>query len=350
MLRKFIAISAGAILMSSSAMAVENAEVIRVDAETVLVRWQDADPVDIMVSDTAQLARGNKPIVKASRTGEATVPMPASKRGYIILRDGGDKRLTVAAERELPLEKGSNFRDLGGYKGEGGRALRWGKIYRSGALPVISETDYALLGGLGIGSIIDLRSLEEREVAGTLLDDRTGALFVANDYALAPLFASFAKGNGENVYSGMEKLLAPQYRSIFNRLLADDGAVMFNCSAGQDRTGIASALVLSALGVERDVILKDFHLSTALRRPQNELPPLDAAKHPNNPIVQYYAAAAKKPGGIKAEPLYSKAGISHLKQFFEHIDREYGSVEGYLEAELNITAADIKKLHKLYLE
>lgn len=334
---------------TAPALAIDNVMVSRVDADHVKVSWQDSDPVDIIVTDTPVAAGAAAPVVKANRKGEAVVALPSTKRQFLVLRDGGDASLTLTAERELPLAKGSNFRDLGGYKGAGGKTVRWGKVFRSGALPLLTEDDYALLGGLQIGTIVDLRSLEEREVAGTLLDDRTGALFVSNDYSLKPLMANMGSMKGEYVYSGMEKLLAPQYRSLFRRLLADDGAVMYHCSAGQDRTGIASALILSALGVDRETILADYHLSTQLRRPQNEMPPLDPADYPTNPIVQYYAAAAKKPGGVKAEPLYSASGKSHLAQFFEMLDRDYGGVEGYL-ATIGVSKIDIARLQALYLE
>ena len=342
-----------ALLLSSAAcpaLAVDNVTVSRIDADTVKVSWQDSDPVDIIVTDKPVAAGFAIPLVKANRKGTAIVAMPASKRQFLVLRDGGDGSLTLAAERELPLAKGSNFRDLGGYPGAGGKTVRWGQIFRSGALPLLTTEDYTLLGGLNIGTIVDLRSLEEREVAATQLDDRTGALFVSNDYSLKPLMAKMSVTKGEYVYSGMEKLLAPQYRSLFKRLLADDGAVMYHCSAGQDRTGIASALILSVLGVDRETILADYHLSTQVRRPQNELPPLDPADYPGNPIVQYYAAAAKKPGGMKAESLYSASGTSHLIQFFEVLDRDYGGVEGYLNSQLGITQVDIARLRSLYLE
>jgi len=334
---------------TAPALAVDTVMVSRIDAERVKVSWNDSDAVDIIVTDTPVAAGAAIPVVKGNRKGEAIIAMPANKRQFVVLRDGGDGSLTLAAERELPLAKGSNFRDLGGYKGAGGKTVRWGKVFRSGALPLLTEEDYTLLGGLNLGTIVDLRSLEEREVAATQLDDRTGALFISNDYSLKPLMANMGSMKGEYVYTGMEKLLAPQYRSLFKRLLADDGAVMYHCSAGQDRTGIASALILSALGVDRETILADYHLSTQLRRPQNEMPPIDPADHPTNPIVQYYAAAAKKPGGVKAEPLYSASGKSHLAQFFEVIDRDYGGVEGYL-ATLGITAVDVARLRSLYLD
>jgi protein-tyrosine phosphatase len=148
------------------------------------------------------------------------------------------------------------------------------------------------------------------------------------------MMENFARSGGNNMYAGMEKTFAPQYRSIFKRLLADDGAVMYHCAAGQDRTGVATALLLTALGVDRETILKDYHLSTPSRRPEWEMPKVDPAQYPDNPIVQYYAAAAKKTGGIKAEPLYSKDGQSHLVTFFAHLDKEYGGVEPYLEKHL----------------
>ena len=217
---------------------------------------------------------------------------------------------------------------------------------------MLSEADYKQLEPLKIGSIVDLRSVEEREVAPTLLDDRTGALFLSNDYSLKPLMANFARqaALSKPVYAGMEDMLKPQLKIVFNRLLADQGATLYNCSAGQDRTGITTALVLTALGVNRETILKDYHLSTALRRPANEMPPLDPAAYPGNPIVSYYATAAKQPGGAKAEPLFAKDGTSLLIQFFAHLDQKYGGVDAYLDKELGIGPAQIARLRLRYTE
>jgi protein-tyrosine phosphatase len=344
---------ASLILLASAAtpaLAIDDAKVSRIDADTVLVRWKNAAPVDVLISDTPSLPSKTKPVSAKNGTGEARIPLSAAKRQYAVLRDTKSKSYVIVAERELPLAKGSNFRDLGGYVGAGGRKVKWGKIFRSGALPMLNEGDYQLLGGLGIKTIVDLRSTDERQVAPTQLDDRTGALFISNDYSLRPLMQRTTASSGENMYKGMETLLAPQFRSVFRRLLADDGAVMYNCSAGQDRTGITTALVLTALGVDRKTILEDYHLSTALRRPQNEMPPVDPADYPGNLIVQYYAAAAKKPGGAKAEPLYSPKGTSHLIQFFEMVDKDYGGVPRYLETVLGITPSDVARLKLLYLQ
>lgn len=340
-----------ALAVATPALAVDSARLERSDPETVTLVWEDRDKVEIYLADAA-----DTPLKQARKLetrkggGSLTIAMPASRRQYVRIVDRGDRSITTVAERLLPLQQGSNFRDLGGYVGAGGKKIRWGRIFRSGAMPVLSEQDYKVLGGLGISAIVDLRSLDEREVAPTQLDDRSGALYVSNDYSLKALMADFQARGGEVVYAGMEKRLAPQYRAIFKRLLAADGATLYNCSAGQDRTGVASALILAALGVDRKTILEDYHLSTPSRRLQWEMPEGVEKTHPDNLIVQYYVASSKQPGGRQAEPLFNKAGQSHLAQFFAHLDQTYGGVEGYLRQELGIGPLEIARLRLLYLE
>jgi protein-tyrosine phosphatase len=354
-LKRYRRVSVAALLccvvMVVPAYAVDNASVERSAPDQVTIKWSSKVPVDVYVTSDPEAPVSAATLISAKDAdGIHVYRAPVSTRSYFVLREHKARKSVEVAERLFPLEQGSNFRDVGGYAGAGGKTVKWGRIFRSGALPLLSERDYALLSGLKIKSIVDLRSLEEREVAATELDDRTGALFLSNDYSLKPLMRNFGAQNGENVYVGMEKMLRPQYRAIFARLLANDGAVMYHCSAGQDRTGVASALILSVLGVDRKTILKDYHLSTPSRRPQWEMPKLDPADYPNNPIVGYYAAAAKKPGGATAEPLYSKSGVSHLVQFFAYLDKEYGGVDAYLEKELAVGPTEVAKLRMLYLE
>lgn len=341
----------GPAFMAVPAFAVTPGEVRRIDNEQVEITWKDEDPVTIyLTKDPSSVPEKAVRIAQAVKGGRQVIKAPSGERNYFILQDGGDQSTTVLGERVLPLQQGSNFRDIGGYVGADGRRVKWGKVYRSGAMPLLTEADHALLAQLGLGTIVDLRSTDERQIAPDDLDDRTRALFVSNDYSLKKLMAGMTKTDGEYLYRGIGKSLAPQFRSIFKRLLADEGAVLYHCSAGQDRTGVATALIYSALGVPRETIVRDYHLSTALRRPQFEMPPLDPADWPGNPIIPYYIAAQKNPGGAKAEPLFTLKGNSHLVQFFELIDQEYGSVAAYLEAELGITKMDLAKLQSMYLE
>jgi protein-tyrosine phosphatase len=339
-------------LTATPATAREVASLTRIDAQNVKLDRGDIVPIGIWISQDDRIDATDRKvdaaIVKAMIKGETvTLPIPASERRYVLLKDKSGK-VAVAGERVLPIEQGSNFRDIGGYMTKDGRTVRWGKAFRSGAMPLFTDADYALVGQLGIGSVVDLRSLEEREVAPDQIDDRTGALFIANDYKIAPLMANYGKGNGENVYKGMEKLLVPQFRALYHRIEANEGAVVYHCSAGQDRTGMATAILYDVLGVDRETILKDYHKSTALRRPQYEMPKINPADYPNNPILKYYFSADEKKRSV-AEPLYTPTGASHLAQFFTYIDSVYGGSKGYMKKALGLTDADITGLKAVML-
>ncbi|HUD29925.1 MAG TPA: tyrosine-protein phosphatase [Novosphingobium sp.] len=335
-------------LAASPASARELATLTRIDAQTVELSREDTAPVAVWISADTVLDKGDQRFAASSKDAKLTLAIPASERRYVILAGKGGKHIVVA-ERVVAVQQGSNFRDVGGYVTKSGKTVKWDKAFRSGAMPLLTDADYALLGQLGIGNVVDLRSLEEREVAPDQLDDRTGALFLANDYSMKPLLANFGKGNGENTYQGMEKMLAPQYRAMFKRLIADEGAVLYHCSAGQDRTGIATALLYDVLGVDRETIVKDYHLSTSLRRPEYEMPKVDPKDYPDNFIVQYYFQRSEEQRK-QPEPLFTKSGASHIVQFFTYIDSEYGGSEGYLKKQLGLTDADIAKLRANMLE
>lgn len=348
-----IFIAALAASASAPAFAREMATLSRVDAQTVSLDRGETTPVAIWISKDSMIDAADQKVdaatIKAAgKDGKIRLAMPAAERRYVLLDDGKSHTIVVA-ERVLPIEQGSNFRDIGGYVTKDGHSVRWGKAFRSGAMPLLTEADYSLIGKLDLGAVVDLRSLEEREVAPDQIDDRTGALFIANDYSLKPLLAAYGKGDGENSYKGMEKLLIPQLRSLYRRLGANEGAVLYHCSAGQDRTGMATALLYDMLGVDRETILKDYHMSTALRRPQWEMPDVNPADYPNNPILKFYIG---KDGQKRttAEPLYTPSGASHLAQFFTYIDTQYGGSEGFMRQALRLNDADIAKLRAAMLQ
>jgi protein-tyrosine phosphatase len=67
-------------------------------------------------------------------------------------------------QRELPLEGGQNFRELGGYRTLDGRSVRWRLLYRSGSMHFLTAADYAYLEKLGIHTVCDFRDDHERSV------------------------------------------------------------------------------------------------------------------------------------------------------------------------------------------
>lgn len=304
--------------------------------------------VDVFVSNTPDGAAARQIADNVTEGEFIWAPDDSEKhrRYFVIQPEAGAAQ--VIATRELPLEQASNFRDIGGYTTKDGRTVKWGRAYRSGAMPLLTEADYAFIEELNLDSVVDFRSLEEREVTPDLVDDRTGALFIANDYSMAPLMKDYGEDDGENTYAKMEGMLRPQYRSMIRRILANEGAVLYHCSAGQDRTGVATAIIYDVLGVDRETIIEDYHLSTELRQTQWEMPDINPDDYPGNFIVQYYVASRARNEG--ANPLYTPSGVSHIVQFLDYLDAEFGGAEGYLEQALGFTEADIENLRETMLD
>lgn len=306
-----------------------------------LLRWQDGNPVDVYRVDAAATATPRL-VATGVATGQLALAAPAHTRGWFLLKDRHDHTQATVAERLLPLEQGSNFRDLGGYAGWGGKHVRWGMLYRSGATPLLTPGDLAQVKALNLQQMVDLRSSEERVLAPTRI---AGVPYGAVGYP----FLALTKGGSfdmPTLYRGFPEMLAPQLRMIFADMLRGDVPIAYNCSAGQDRTGFASAMILTALGVPRATILADYLRSTQDRHPEFEVPPIDPAQHPGDPVAQMFAQAGhvRKPA-----PLLTTDGQPYLTISFAAIELKWGSTNGYLHDELGIGPVQLATLRQRYL-
>jgi protein-tyrosine phosphatase len=338
---------AGLCLHSAAAAAISGATVERSDADALELTWTSADPVDVYEADRpdAKPAAANL-LAHGSRSGAYAVEHAGRERRYFVLVDERDHETLRVAERLLPLEQGSNFRDVGGYPAAGGKHVRWGMIFRSGAQPMLTAEDLAQIHAIGIAQVVDLRSKEERALAPTSID---GVPYTAIGYSMRDLMSPGGGAmlhNGAALYRNFPHFLTPQLKVLFADLLSGRAPIVYNCSAGQDRTGFATAMILSALGVPRDVIYTDYQLSTRYRRPQFEMPKVDPAAHPDNPMAQMFA----HPELRKPQPLVEADGRPFLAGAFEEIDAKWGSVDAYLRQEVGLTSADLATLRRLYLE
>jgi len=326
------------------AKAPVDASIERTAEGQLAIRWSSPDPVDVLVSESAAAPIKAAKLVSArDPDGSHVISAPGLAREYVILRDVRTGETTRVAERLIPLEAGSNFRDIGGYPAAGGRHVRWGMIYRSGGTPLLTEGDQARIKGLGLTEMIDLRSDEERVLAPTRID---GVPYAAVGYSMARLNIA---GGMEQTYRTMPVMLAPQLRLIFAQLLRGAGPLAYNCSAGQDRTGFTTALVLSALGTPRDTIIADYHLSTAYRRPEFEMPKIDPAMAATSPIAAMFASFQRGPTRLP-QPLKTADGKAFVSFALEEIEGKWGSVDGYLKAELGVGPAEIRRLRALYTQ
>lgn len=251
----------------------------------------------------------------------------------------------VAPERFTVLEGGRNFRDVGGYRTADGRTVRWHALYRSGSLANLTPAAQARFNQLNITSIIDLRSTEERARDPNRWQGDTPHGYWAREYSQAggggggnPL-ANPALRSPEatrqmmlTAYRTLPKEQAASYRELFARLAGPhNGAVVVNCTAGKDRTGVATALVLTALGVPYATVRQDFLLS-------NNAPGMNTlSKDLSGPMASLPPASLAILSGVDG---------AYLDAAFAGIRLQYGSVQGYLRTELGLGPRQIAALRR----
>lgn len=322
-----------------------NALVEREGPDALQINWSSPDPVDVFVADGTNVPLATATLISArDGDGHASLAHAGLSRRYFTLRNVRTGEVTHVAERLVPLETGSNFRDIGGYPAANGKHVRWGMVYRSGGTPLLNGADVERIGQLHLANMVDLRSDEERVLAPSRID---GVTYTAFGYSFAGLGVSSSM---ETTYRTLPTMLAPQLKQIFAKLLRAEQPLVYNCSAGQDRTGFVTAMILSALGTPRDTITTDYHLSTKFRRPENEMPRVDPALYPGNAAVAVFARYQDNPAARQPQPLKTAEGKAYLDFAFAEIEAKWGSTGNYLAREIGLTPAMISSLRKAYTE
>lgn len=265
---------------------------------------------------------------------------------------------TFISDRQVSLEGGSNFRDMGGYPTEDGRRVKRGLLFRSGSMMGLTDADKARLNALSFKSVIDLRSIDEIAILPNTWATTSVRDYIQHPYPMAemeaPVLRQPAKSNAsgyERIYPHLHTLLKSQLLHYFNALDKENVPIVVNCTAGQDRTGVVAAIVLCALGVKREVVYQDYLLSPDLRRPRNEWGSVDIAEAAKTNA--FAAAMLKNRDGLrhdKSNALTTKEGKPFLEISFRAIDQEYGSFEQYLARELGIDSQARERLCTMYLD
>ncbi len=270
--------------------------------------------------------------------------------------------LHYSYHRLLPLEGGSNFRDLGGYRTADGKTVVRGQLFRSGAMAGLTEKDMAYLAQFDFQTVVDLRSSDEIELFPNHWANTHEISYVTYDYTFRDVIGDSAVDAGEGAkrpqmametfYPDLPTMLKPQLTMYFDQLLAHNTPLVVNCSAGQDRTGAASSLLLTALGVPRDRIIEDYLLSTDYRDSVNEKAGVDLENaSEDNAFARMMLSYQGEGGSVAHKPQILKTdnGVPYITFMFAQIEEDYGSVENYLDEELGVDARDIARLRGMYL-
>ena len=254
---------------------------------------------------------------------------------------------------QLAFAGGNNFRELGGYLADEGKHVRWGQIYRG--IPtgkLTGEADRRLLDSLGLRLILDLRSSGEAKKEPDYVPDGARLVQICGLCAEDGAEIAFAPGDieklmqtaeeGESISQRLYRRMLTgnkAFKELFRALEAGATPILFHCSAGKDRTGVAAMLILLALGASDEVICADFEQTNACRKAE-----IDA-------VLAEHAAE------IAADPAcrvryYAMAGVDPAAAPFvlDTIRRKFGSAENYLETEYGLTPARLMRLRRMYLE
>ena len=256
---------------------------------------------------------------------------------------GAAQRLGV--DRHVSLEGARNFRDIGGYATSDGRRVRRGLLFRSDALAQLTESDYQALARLNIETVCDFRQDWEKERAPTRWPGRNAPELLslpnpaqagpsylellANSATAADMAAYMLRGYETNVAE-----YAPSYAATLRRIVNSDRPVLYHCTAGKDRTGLFTALLLSFLGVPRSTVFEDYLLSN------------DYVATPQRIET---VAAQLKATPAQVTPL-ARVERPYLETAFRVIDEHYRSLDGYRRTALALSDEDLKLLKARLLE
>ena len=256
----------------------------------------------------------------------------------------------IDARRIIALEGGRNFRDLGGYRTQDGRSVKWRKIFRSGSMSGVTQADQEQLARLSIRTICDLRTIHERESDPCNWHRTSEITYWARDYVegfgeLRKLMASplATKEDARSaMIEGYRRLpfqQAPGYQELFKRLAAGELPLAFNCSAGKDRAGTAAALILSALGVPRETLLQDYLLTDRIVNFKSLF--MQRAQ-------QRQSSLASQSEEIIAAVLGTD--VAYLNAALDAVEQQHGSVTGYVQEVLGVDRSALSDMQQLLLE
>lgn len=284
----------------------------------------------------------------------------------------------VNSEQSIGLTGIQNARELGGYKTDNGKRVKKGVLLRTAKLSTGTADDLRRLReDFHLAKIVDFRSDEEvngypetMSFAGNSEPDpdpeiegaeyfHLSVLDIMNMYAqmsqkvdlstikdfISMLETSIRLGIiGENMYIGFleEPLGRQSYSRFFRELLSlDEGrSILFHCTQGKDRTGVAAMLILSVLGVPEETVISDYMLTNRF----------------NAQRIEGERRMLEKTGKIPPEKIdvflmaMDKVSENTMKNVIGHLKDKYGSAENYVTQVLGVTEAEIEALKNKFLE
>lgn len=244
-----------------------------------------------------------------------------------------------------------NFRDLGGIPTTDGRQVKQNLLLRSGRLSGLSPAETRrLLEDYHLTTILDLRSQPEREeFPNDPLPVQTVVIDIFGENPGRSASKDFLESlrTVAQVDKGMEMLYADLiqnpmalagYRKFLDAVLGTtEGAVLFHCFAGKDRTGIGAAILLTLLGVGQEEIFRDYLRTNMQRRGENQR------------MVAQLRAQGTEEEQLEALRAAMKVKSRYLRRAFAVAEEKYGGFTQYCTRGLGVTKEEVDLLRSRYL-
>ena len=254
-------------------------------------------------------------------------------------------QITDSLKREVKLQGAINFRDIGGYKTKDGKEVKWGKIFRSAEINRLTTSDLEKLASLKIHYVLDFRGPAEVAAGADKIPNTSirislpaGSEEVGDKSKMFKSMSTATVGDSIMLpfYSNIHAF-PKRYKPMFEALLnnSSDSALVYHCTAGKDRTGIATALILYALGVDEQTIMNDYLATNYYRQSDN-------GRMRKMLMDNYHLKEAVVDDVLGVKEIY-------LKATFDAIQNKYGSVDKFLQSEMGLNKSNLKKLRQKFL-
>ena len=244
------------------------------------------------------------------------------------------------ADHLIPMDHVQNLRDLGGLIGADGRRIAPHRLYRSGNPALGTPADFARLTALQLDNVVDFRAASEKTPAEAAFAARfpwVADPVLAGDLSPAAIVPLMKRSTPEQMHQfmvGLYRQFPQDYQAQFARFLKlaeADKTLLYHCTAGKDRTGFATVLLLSALGVDRATVIANYLESNRFNAAGNAQALVQLQKIGVAPAV--------------AQPLLN-VDADYIGAAMVVIDSRYGGMQHYLSDVLHV---DVEKIRRNYL-